>query len=246
MPTNQSSPWSGGNLRTCSNVDSPTTTTSASTHPKTVVATKVPFSQTSLELSRRKDQAKPFASNDASSASPLRQTVGAPPVVSLWENGDGNKTNTQSQFTAVPHLSSNMPQQLNGIQSPKQILATGLKQAGSILLETSAPSSIPKKECQIGLNVQLTGTMQKYMSIQTSQTGNGLAVSRCQAVTGDAPLGSKPFMSIQDLFFKGQPSLQQSNKLMVSIDVSTEAKFKLSIFSNIKAGFQKRWDTTRR
>lgn len=158
----------------------------------------------------------------------------APLVVSVWENGDGNKTNTQSQFTAVPHLSPNMPQQLNGIQSPNQILATGLKQAGSILLETSAPSSIPKKECQIGLNVQLTGTMQKYMS-----------VSRCQAVTGDATLGSKPFMSVQDLFIKGQPSLQQSNKLMVSIDVSTEAQFKLSIFSNIKPRFQKRWDTTR-
>lgn len=200
------------NVRTCTNADSPTTTASVSTHPKTVVATKVPFSQTSLELSRRKDQAKPLTSSAASSASPLRQTAVAPPVVSVWENGDENKTTSQSQFTAVP-------QHLNGIQSPNQTLATGLKQAGRVLTETSALSSIPKKEWQNGLNVQLTGTMQKHLSLQTSQTGNGLAVNRGQDVTGETPLGLEPFLSVEDLFVKGQPSPQHRNKVMVSIYV---------------------------
>ncbi len=209
MPTNQSSPWGGGKLRACSNTDSPTTTTSVSTHAKTVVATKVPFSQTSLELSRRKDQAKPLSSNVASSASPLRQTTVAPSVASVWENGDGNKTNTQSQFTAVPDGSPNLPQQHNGIQSPHQVLATGLKQAGSSLTGTSAPSSIPKKECQIG-------------SLQACQSGNGLAMSRRQTAIGDAASGMEPLLSVchQDLFIKGQPTLQQTSKSTVSTDVS--------------------------
>lgn len=219
MPTNQSSPWGGGKFRACSNADSPTTTTSVSTQAKTVAATQVPFSQTSLELSRRKDKAKPLSSNVASSASPLRPKTVAPSVASVWENGDGNKTNTQSQFTTVPDGSPNLPQQLTGIQSPHQVMATGLKHAGSSLTGTSAPSSIPKKEYQIGFNVQLTGTTQKCMSLQTSQPGNGLA-SRHQAATGDAPLGLEPLLSVchQDLFIKGQPTLQQTNKLMVSID----------------------------
>ncbi|XP_037644936.1 tubulin polyglutamylase TTLL4 isoform X1 [Sebastes umbrosus] len=175
MPTNQSSPWGGAKLRACSNADSPTTTTSVSTHAKTVVATKVPFSQTSLELSRRKDQAKPLSYNAASSASPLKQITS---VVSRGENGVGNKTNTQSQITAVPDGSPNLPRQLNGIQNPNQVLATGLKQAISSLTETNAPSSIPKKEFQIGFKIHLT--MQKCTSLQTWQPGNGLATRRRQ------------------------------------------------------------------
>lgn len=204
MPTNQSSPWSGGNLRTCSNVD-------AGALPKTAVATKVPFSPTSLEVPRRRDQARPLSSLSASSSSPLRQTAVAPPVVSLWENRDGRKTITQSQFTVVPHVSLNTPQQLNGVQNSNQIL----KQAGSIISETSALS--PKKECQFGSDVQLNGTVQKHMTLQT---GISVPVSRCQVSTGNARLGSEPFLSAQDLFIKGQPSLQQSNMLMVSINVS--------------------------
>eukprot|EP00064_Thunnus_orientalis_P008415 superscaffoldBa00000998_g8438 len=217
MPTNQSSPWGGGKLRVCSNADSPTTTTSVSTHAKTVAATKVPFSQPSLELSRRKDQAKPLSSNVASSASAVRQTAVAPSVVSLQENGDRSKTNTQSQFTTVPDGSPALPQQIDRIQGSHQLLSTGRKQACSSLIETSAPSSIPKKECQVGLNVQLTSTTEKCMSLQTSQPGNTLAMSRCQAATGDAPLGLESLSSVchQDLFIKGQPALQQTNKLML-------------------------------
>lgn len=205
MPTNQSSPWTGGmNVRTYSNADGPTTTASVSTRPKTAVATKVPFSRTCL------DQAKPFTSNASSSASPSRQTAAAPPVVSVQENGCENKTTTQSQFIAVP-------QQLGGIQSPRQILAMGLQQAGRILTETSALSSVPMKEWQNGLNVQLTGTMQRYRSLQTPQTGNGLAVNWDLNATAETPLGLEPFLSIEDLMVKGQPSAQHSNKLMVSI-----------------------------
>lgn len=211
MPTNQSSPWGGGKLRGCSNADSPTPTTSVTRHAKAIAATKVPLNQTSLEPSRRKDQARPLSSKVSSSASPLRQTT-----------GDGHKTNTQSQFTAVPDGSLNLPQQLNRIQIPNQVLATGLKQAGSSLTETNAPSSIPKKECQVGFNVLSMGTMQKCTSLQTAQLGNGSAMSRRQAAGGDAPLGLEPLLSVchQDLCIKGQSTLQQTNKLMVSIDVS--------------------------
>lgn len=218
MPTNQSSPWGGGKLRACSNTDSPATMTSVSTHAKTVVATKVPFSQTSLELSRRKDQAKPLSSNVAASALPSRRTA----VVSVWENGDGNKTNAQSQFTAVPGGSLNPPQQLNGIQSPRQVLATGQKQAGSSLTEARAPSSSPKKECQSGFNVQLMDTMQKCVRLHTSPPGNSLAVSRRQAAAGDTPSALEPLLSVchQDLFIRGQPTPLQTNKLMVNIRIS--------------------------
>ncbi|XP_070832198.1 tubulin monoglutamylase TTLL4 [Chaetodon trifascialis] len=210
MPTNQSSPWGGGKLRTSSNANSPNTTSS---NAKTVVATKVPFSPTSPDLSRRKDQAKPLSSSVALSASPLRQTTVAPSVVSVWEIEDENKTNTQSQITAVP----NLPQQRNVIQRPNQVMATGLTQADCILTETSAPSSIPKKECQTGFKVQLTGTMQKCMSPKSSQPGNGLAMDRFQAATGDGTFGSEPRLSIchQDLFIKGQSSAQQMNRLML-------------------------------
>ncbi|GLD56657.1 tubulin polyglutamylase TTLL4 [Lates japonicus] len=205
MPTNQSSPWGGGKLRGCSNADSPTTTTSVTRHAKAIAATKVPFNQTSLEPSRRKDQARPLSSKVSSSAFPLRQTT-----------GDGHKTNTQSQFTTVPDGSPTLPQQLNGIQIPNQVLATGPQQAGSSLTETNAPSSIPKKECQVGFNVLSMGTMQKCTSLQTTQLGNGLAMSRCQAAGGDAPLGLEPLLSVchQDLCIRGQSTLQQTNRLM--------------------------------
>ncbi|XP_038577230.1 tubulin polyglutamylase TTLL4 [Micropterus salmoides] len=212
MPTNQSSPWGGETLRACANAGSPTTTASVSTHAKTVAATKVPFSQTSLELSRRKDQAKPLSSNVASSASRLRQTSVAPCVVSDWENGDGNKSNTQSQFTTVPDVFPNL---LNGIQNPNQGLATGLMKASGSLTETSAPSSFTKKECQIEFHFQVTGAMQQYMSLQTSQPDDGLAMSGRQAATGDASLGLDPLMSDcqKDQFIKGRPTLQQTNTL---------------------------------
>ncbi|XP_054471592.1 tubulin polyglutamylase TTLL4 [Anoplopoma fimbria] len=216
MPTNQSSSWDGANLRACSNADSPTSATSVSTHAKTVVAPKVPFTPTSLELSRKKEQAKLLPSNVASSASPLKQTTASPSVFSVGENGDRNKTNTQSQITTVPDGSPNLPQQMYGIQNPNRAPATGLKQAGSSLNEPSTPSSIPQKEREIGFNVQLTGTMQECMSLQTSRPGSGLATSRRPTAKGDAPLRLELLSSVchQDLFIKGQPALQQTNKLM--------------------------------
>lgn len=191
-------------VQTYSSADGPTMTASVSTRPKTAVATKVPFSQTSL------DQAKPFTSNAASSPSLSRRTAAAPPVVSIQENGCENKTTTQSQFTAVP-------QQLSGIPCPNQTMATGLKQAGRILTETGALCSVPMKEWQNGLNVQLTGTMQRYLSLQTSQTGNSLAVNWDRNATAETLLGLEPFLSVEDLIVEGQPSAEHSNKLMVSI-----------------------------
>lgn len=213
MPTNQSSPWSRGNLRTCSSAERPTTATSASAHPKTVLATEVPLSQ--LQLSRRKDQAKPLSANVASSAPLLRQTAAAPPAVSLQENGDKNQAKAWSQFTTVPHVSPNILHQLDEIQSINQTLATGLKQAGGT--ETSGPPFIPDEERHIGLNVQLTGTMQEPTSLQTRESA---AVSSFQAATGVTLLGLEPFLSVQELFIKGQPCPQQSNKLVVSRYVS--------------------------
>ncbi|KAM9347778.1 tubulin monoglutamylase TTLL4 [Symphorus nematophorus] len=79
-----------------------------------------------------------------------KKTTVAPYLASVWENGDGDKTNTQSQFTTVPDGSPTLPQQLNGTQSSNQILATGLKPAGSILTDATTPFSNPKKERQIG------------------------------------------------------------------------------------------------
>lgn len=210
MPTNQSSPWGGAKLRACSNAGSPTAPTSVSTHAKAVSPNKVPFSQTSLELTKRNDQAKFLPSNVASSASPLRPTTVAPSRLSVWESGDGNKTNTLSQSTTVP-------QQCDGIQVLNKLQVAALKQPGNNLTETNASSSIPKKECQDESNIQL----QNCTLLQTSQAGNGLGMSRCQAAVGDALLRLDPLMSVchQDLFIKGQPTLQQNNNVMVSIHV---------------------------
>lgn len=212
MPTNQSSPWSRGNLRTCSGTERPTTATSASEHPKTVLASEVPLSQ--LQLSRRKDQAKPLSANVASSAPLLRQTVPAPPAVSLQENGDKNQAKTWSQFTTVPHVSPNILQ-LDEIQSIDQTLATGLKQAGGT--EINGPTFIPDDEQHTGLNVQLTGAMQEPTSLQTRDSA---AVSSFQATTDVPPLGLEPFLFVQDLFIEGQLSPQKSNNLVVSRNVS--------------------------
>ncbi|XP_033984616.1 tubulin polyglutamylase TTLL4 isoform X1 [Trematomus bernacchii] len=207
MPTNQSSPWGGAKLRACSTADRPTSTNSVRTHAKTGVATKVPFNQTSLELSRRNDPAKPLSSKVASSASPLRWTTAS--MVSVLENGNGNVT-THSQFTTVPDGSDNLPQQLHGINNPNQVLD------GSSLKDTSATSSFPKNECKIGFNVNSTGITQKCMSLQTYLTVKCLATSRRPAASGDALSRSELLSTAchQDLFIKGQPTLQQTIKMM--------------------------------
>lgn len=139
MPTNQSSPWNVGNPRRCSNAEKITTTSKTP---------KVPYSQASIELARSKEQAKPLACNTASSVFPSKLLTVNPPMISIWEKGE--KKTTEGQFTTVPHVSSNMPQQLNGIQILKPIPATGLSETNMVTRD-SAPSPIQKKECQVGL-----------------------------------------------------------------------------------------------
>lgn len=117
MPTTQFSPRPGDDLRSCSDLDSPPTLT-----PEPAAAPKVPYSQTSLELSGRKARAESHAAGVASCASSARQTTMAPPVVSEWENGGRNVANAQSQ------LAAGSPKQLqrpDGSHRPKP--------AGSIL-----------------------------------------------------------------------------------------------------------------
>ncbi|XP_028249913.1 tubulin monoglutamylase TTLL4 [Parambassis ranga] len=115
MPTNQSSPWGGGKL-----LDSPTAPASIGPRPRTAAATKVPFSQTSVELSRRRDHAKPLPCDHASSsAAPSSLTT-------LWQRGDTHKT--WNQFAAVPDGSLTLPPKPNGTQT----LASGPRQAGGV------------------------------------------------------------------------------------------------------------------
>ncbi|KAG7503946.1 tubulin polyglutamylase TTLL4 isoform X1 [Solea senegalensis] len=211
MPTNQSSPWGGGKSQACSNAQSSTTTASVNTHAKALVATKMPFGQTSLQLSRQKDQAKPPLSNFASST--LRQTTVAPSEASVREDGGKYKSNPQSQVTAVPDRSPALPQLTNGIQILNQAPPTGLKQAGYSFMEINASSSITKKECHVGLNGPPTSAMQVDTSRQPEKV---LPMSRRPAAPNDVPLGLDPLLSVcnQDLFIKGQSTLQETDKSM--------------------------------
>ncbi|KAM3608336.1 uncharacterized protein V6R79_023264 [Siganus canaliculatus] len=183
MPTNQSSPWGRGNLRTC-----PSTGAPVSTRAKMAVATEVPLSQ----LSRREDEAKPLSSSLASSAPTFRQTTPAPCLGSAWE--DGQKTNPERQLTTVPDASPKLLQSLPGVQN--QELGSGLRQAGSSVADTSAFSSIPKKEC---------------VSVQACGAGDSFAMSQCQPAPSDAQIGLEPLCH-EDLFRKRHVSPQQTNK----------------------------------
>lgn len=139
MPTNQSSPWNVGNPRRCSNAEKIATTSKTP---------KVPCREGSIELVRSKEQARSLACHVASSVSPSGLMTVTRPMLSVWEKGE--KKTTEGHFTTVPHVSSNMPEQLNGIQILKPILATGLSET-NMVTRSSAPSSIQKKECQVGL-----------------------------------------------------------------------------------------------
>lgn len=71
-----------------------------------------------------------------------------PHMLSIWEREE--KKTAEGQFTTVPHVFSNMPQQLNGFPILKPTLATGQSETNAVTRD-SAPSSIQKKECQVGL-----------------------------------------------------------------------------------------------
>lgn len=130
MPTNQSSPWGGGKLLTCSSTDHPTNEIAVSTQAKTVRTTKVPYSYISLEPSRKNDQAKSLMSSVVASPHPsLSQLSVATPVVDVWEKGDDT-------FTAV----------LDETLSSNKVLVPGLKGFGCTMLKyTSLETSQPEK-----------------------------------------------------------------------------------------------------
>lgn len=107
---------------------------------------KVPYNQASIELVRSKEQAKSPACNAASTVPLSRLTTVAPPVFSLWEKGD--KKTAECQITTVPHVSSNMPQQLNGIQIPKPVLATVPSETNMVTMDSAL---FIQKDCQVGL-----------------------------------------------------------------------------------------------
>ncbi|KAM8854989.1 tubulin monoglutamylase TTLL4 isoform 2-T2 [Spinachia spinachia] len=192
MPTNQSSPWDGAELRPRANAGSPTSTTSVSACP-----TKVPFRPTP----GRMDRAKPLSSNVATSASPPR-----PPTVSVGENGYRIKTTAQSQSTTVPDGSLNLPPTADGILGPQR----GTKQARGGHAEPGVPSSVSE---EVGVDIQPAGAMQKPVSLQASPPGDDAEMDRSFTATGDALLRFEPIPSIcsTDLSVKRQPTLQPTD-----------------------------------
>ncbi|XP_037344019.2 tubulin polyglutamylase TTLL4 [Pungitius pungitius] len=196
MPTNQSSPWDGAELRPRSDAGSPTRATSVSAR-----ATKVPFRPTPA----REDRAKPLSSHVATPAPPPRQAC-----ASVAENGYRTKTTAQSQSTTVPEGSPHLPRTPNGFLGPHQ----GPKQAGGGPAEPRAPPSVTEGDGP--LNVQPAGAVQKPVSLQASPPGGNAATGRSSAPTGDAltlNLGLELISSIcyRDLFVKRQPSPQQTD-----------------------------------
>ncbi|KAL6100435.1 ttll4 [Pungitius sinensis] len=203
MPTNQSSPWDGAELRPRSDAGSPTSATSVSAR-----ATKVPFRPTPV----RQDRAKPLSSHVATPAPPP-----APPprqaTASVAENGYRTKTTARSQSTTVPDGSPHLPRRPNGILGPPQ----GPKQAAGCLAEPRAPPSVTEEDGPA--NVQSAGAVQKPVLLQASPPGGDAATGRSSAPTGDAithNLGLELISSIcyRDLFVKRQPTPQQTDGSM--------------------------------
>lgn len=108
---------------------------------------------------------------------------------SEWENGR-NKPTTKSQITNVPDVSPVLPK-IDG--SPTK-------------------SSIPQKENQVA------ATMQKSTLPKSSLPLNSLQTSREEFATSDGPLKLSDLLLVaqQDLFIRGQSTLQQSHRPMVS------------------------------
>lgn len=207
MPTNQSAPWGGGKPQAHSSADG-LTTMSVHTHPKTSATTKVPTSQVSQELPGREDQAKALSCHVASSVSSPRDTAAL-----HFSSENGVEDKTQSQFTTVPERAAAPLLNVIETQNPNWLAAMGRK--------TSASSSVPKREFQVGFKGQ-----KKRVSPQASHPGNGRAVSTSQTVSLDTTSKTKPHLPVSNEGFliKGQSLLLQTNKSMVSRVLRTQWK----------------------
>ncbi|KAK5606890.1 Tubulin polyglutamylase ttll4 [Crenichthys baileyi] len=185
MPTNQSSPWGGGNLRACSSAYSAPTAALVSS-----AGFKVSFRHPPMELPKANNQDKPLSSTVVSS-----MPSSACPV---WEKRGGNSSNTWSHHFASEEL-VNQPEQLNAIQRPKQ------DRAPSKPKETSSGTTFKE--------LQLRGVTESCSQVQTYQPGDRAALESGQSSTDDVTLESSPG-TYRDLFIKGRATEQRSTHLM--------------------------------
>lgn len=191
MPTNQSSPWDGGDVRDLSTAGSPTTATK---HPK---ATKVPLRPAFVQVPGGRSPARPLLSDSASPVPPSGP-MSVPPPSSVWSY---NRSNTRALPASVPQVSSNILQRLNASKKLSQVLATGGKQDKK------------KTEAKVALSAALNGAMQKYLSLPDAQPADRLKVSRLQDDSIE-PLDWKPFLSVSPLLCKEKPSVRQRGNIM--------------------------------
>lgn len=202
MPTNQSSPWEGGDVRDGSTADSPTTK-----HPK---ATKVPLRPAFVEVPDGRSPARPLLCDPAS---PIARSVpvSAPPppasVSSVWSY---NRNNSQALPASVPHVSANILHRLNGSRRLSQVLAAGVKQDKK---KTEAKAEA-KAEAKPASKVASNGTVQKQQSTPDAQPANRLKVSRLQDESIE-PLDWRPFLSVSTLPCREKQSVRQRGKVMV-------------------------------
>lgn len=96
MPTNQLSPWEGGDSRDVPTADSP-----ATKHPR---AAKVPLRPTFVEVPRGRSPARPLLRDSpAPPPAPLSAPPLPPPVTSAWSY---NRNHSPILPSSVPHISS--------------------------------------------------------------------------------------------------------------------------------------------
>lgn len=195
MPTNQSSPWDGGDVRDLSTAGSPTTATK---HPK---ATKVPLRPAFVEVPGGRSPARPLPSDSASPAPPSGPVSVPPPQPSsVWSY---NRSNTRALPASVSQVSSNILHRLNASKKLSQVLATGGKQDKK------------KTEAKVALSAALNGAMQKYLSLPDAQPADRLKVSRLQDESIE-PLDWRPYLSVSSLLCREKPSVRQRGNIMVS------------------------------
>lgn len=187
MPTNQSSPWEGGDVRDGSTADSPTTK-----YPK---ATKVPLRPAFVEVPDGRSPARPQLCDPASPVAPsLPVSAPPPPVSSVWSY---NRTNSPALPASMPHVPSNILHKLNGSRRLSQVLAAGAKQDKKKTEAKATPNAAP------------VGNAQK----QTPDARRKASRDNDESIE---PLDWRPFLSVSTLPCREKPSARQSGKVMVS------------------------------